>query len=537
MNRRMFGSHATRAQLFAALFGVMVLSMLPGITRCNVLCKDVDGEGNPITYQCVQCQVTAAEKVECKEDIWFLEPGELCDQAAQQPDLPDGELCDFAGTDDGVCNAGVCEGPLFACTEQGVLDAIAAGGGTINCTSPTTINTTAEIVIANDVVLDGRGNLTLDAGDTHRVVRVTSGVTAELRRLTITGGNATTAPSGLIAGHGIYNAGDLTLSNVAVVSNGTMTSLVGGIFSQDGVDPSLRVIDSVVSSNRSTGAYGIAAGIHASGTLEIIRSTVSANEIGTAVSVGPCVLVGNYISTVTIEDSTISSANEDVGVSLISYGPSVTMTIKRSTVSGLPNAAVISSCGSPGSALSVSDSTFVGGDGYGLSVDSGLDTATLQNTTATGGIGVLVRGDGPLSATLVNSTMLGATLGITNCGSTNVTLRGSVLSPGCGITSDCGVGATTFSSLGYNVDTDGSCAFSEPTDQTVSVAALNLGPLQDNGGSTQTILPGPGSPAIDAIPVLDCVNSIGLRLTNDQRGVLRPQGANCDVGAVEVEQP
>jgi len=62
-----------------------------------------------------------------------------------------------------------------------------------------------------------------------------------------------------------------------------------------------------------------------------------------------------------------------------------------------------------------------------------------------------------------------------------------------------------------------------------STADPLLGPLQDNGGFTQTHLPAPGSPAIDAG---DPANCDGV----DQRGVPRPQGARCDIGSVEVVQ-
>jgi hypothetical protein len=52
-----------------------------------------------------------------------------------------------------------------------------------------------------------------------------------------------------------------------------------------------------------------------------------------------------------------------------------------------------------------------------------------------------------------------------------------------------------------------------------------LGPLSDNGGPTQTMALLPGSPAIDA----------GTSCTaTDQRGVTRPQGAACEIGAYEV---
>lgn len=53
-----------------------------------------------------------------------------------------------------------------------------------------------------------------------------------------------------------------------------------------------------------------------------------------------------------------------------------------------------------------------------------------------------------------------------------------------------------------------------------------LGALSNNGGTTMTMLPQTGSPAIDAVA---CIG-----LTPDQRLVARPQGALCDIGAVEV---
>jgi hypothetical protein len=58
-----------------------------------------------------------------------------------------------------------------------------------------------------------------------------------------------------------------------------------------------------------------------------------------------------------------------------------------------------------------------------------------------------------------------------------------------------------------------------------------LGPLQDNGGPTWTMAPGEDSAAIDAADDATCaappINSL------DQRGVSRPRGPHCDIGAVE----
>jgi hypothetical protein len=57
-----------------------------------------------------------------------------------------------------------------------------------------------------------------------------------------------------------------------------------------------------------------------------------------------------------------------------------------------------------------------------------------------------------------------------------------------------------------------------------------LGPLQGNGGLTETMALAAGSPAIGA-------GGNGACPATDQRGVARPQGATCDIGAYEVAPP
>jgi CSLREA domain-containing protein len=59
-----------------------------------------------------------------------------------------------------------------------------------------------------------------------------------------------------------------------------------------------------------------------------------------------------------------------------------------------------------------------------------------------------------------------------------------------------------------------------------------LGPLGDNGGRTETRALEAGSPAIDAVPA----TGAGCTAT-DQRGVGRPQGGACDIGAYEHAPP
>jgi len=116
---------------------------------------------------------------------------------------------------------------------------------------------------------------------------------------------------------------------------------------------------------------------------------------------------------------------------------------------------------------------------------------------------------------------------------------------------NCRVSDST--SFGYNFVTDVSCGLDDPTD-AVGEGNPMLGALQENGGFGETRLPEPGSPVLDRIPAGDCklapfddVLHVGDQhleglvedrlalMTKDQRGVSRPQGPACDVGAVEVE--
>ena len=92
----------------------------------------------------------------------------------------------------------------------------------------------------------------------------------------------------------------------------------------------------------------------------------------------------------------------------------------------------------------------------------------------------------------------------------------------------CGTGIT---SGGWNLVGDTSCSgLGGPGDQQ-GVDAL-LGALAGNGGPTLTQLPGAGSAAIGAIPA-GTVGVCDATTGADQRGVARPQGGACDIGAVE----
>jgi hypothetical protein len=93
----------------------------------------------------------------------------------------------------------------------------------------------------------------------------------------------------------------------------------------------------------------------------------------------------------------------------------------------------------------------------------------------------------------------------------------------------------TFVSKGYNlIGNPTLCSFT-PGPGDLFYVAPALGPLKDNGGPTRTHLPESSSPAIGAGNPGGCTDADGAILATDQRGVTRPQGTSCDIGAVEFK--
>jgi hypothetical protein len=93
---------------------------------------------------------------------------------------------------------------------------------------------------------------------------------------------------------------------------------------------------------------------------------------------------------------------------------------------------------------------------------------------------------------------------------------------------DCALfGGAKLTSQGYNLETADDCAFHVAGKDQINVNP-QLGALAGNGGPTQTMALSAGTPAVDAAdPNCD--------VPTDQRGVTRPQGPRCDIGAFELQ--
>jgi len=94
-------------------------------------------------------------------------------------------------------------------------------------------------------------------------------------------------------------------------------------------------------------------------------------------------------------------------------------------------------------------------------------------------------------------------------------------------------------SLGFNLDSDGTSGLVDGVNGDLVGTPDNpldahLSPLMNHGGPTWTHALLPGSPALDAGV---CMTVGGDPLATDQRGLSRPQGAACDIGAFENQPP
>jgi len=113
--------------------------------------------------------------------------------------------------------------------------------------------------------------------------------------------------------------------------------------------------------------------------------------------------------------------------------------------------------------------------------------------------------------------------GISNDGGT-VTLKNAIVANS----------ATGNNCLGAMIDGGGNLSYPDITCPGINAEPM-LGPLQNNGGPTDTMALKAGSAAIDggndAICAAPPVNGL------DQRGISRPQGPHCDIGAFEALAP
>jgi len=313
------------------------------------------------------------------------------------------------------------------------------------------------------------------------------------------------------------------------------------------------VINSTISGNNASRDGG---GIYSGDTT--IGPTVSTQATTTMLTVTNSTIVGNSahrdgggiyngtnaytlttaISMLTITNSTVlgNSAEQDGG-GIYNSTASATGRLSMSTLT-VSNSTIASNTASRGQGggiydqgrLSLTNSTVSGNtassNGGGLAFSGGQATITFctiyGNRATQDGGGLSIENNATLNTPI----------------SSSVEMRNSIVA---GNHADGGIGPDIVGALttdGYNLFQDSSGAIvNDPHNKHISDltgnAITNLGIdtiLRANGGPTKTLALLAGSTAIDKIPPAAClVNGI----STDQRGVKRPQGKGCDIGAYE----
>jgi len=360
-----------------------------------------------------------------------------------------------------------------------------------------TLDPGVQLSLERNVTIDASAladRVTIDADNMGRVLWVYSGVTATLNSLRISHGN----PTG--DGGGIYNLGNLTVINTVLYNN--LSGYFGGGIYNAGT---LAVIDSRLDSNSTAGFGG---GIfNNGGSVTVTNSIVEESGAGD----GGGGMYNASSGTLTVINSTLSQNTAASGGGIRSESGTVTtvtgsMLIMNNTTD--PNGSGGGLFNGPGGTMTVANSTLAGNTAnqYGGGI-ANYGTLTLKNSTLSGNTGHAFAGGG-----------------LANYNNTAILHYANTIIANSPTGGDCANvnGGLIPTNINNQVE-DGSCGG--------TMGDPMLGGLANNGGPTQTMALLEGSPAIDAGDDATC--AAAPVSGKDQRGVTRPQGAHCDIGAYE----
>ncbi|HZZ79267.1 MAG TPA: choice-of-anchor Q domain-containing protein [Gemmataceae bacterium] len=304
-----------------------------------------------------------------------------------------------------------------------------------------------------------------------KTIKLTSAEIVLDKSVTIQGGGAVT-----ISGNGAFRIFDVNDSTPTVIkvnlsgltfTAGKNTGL-GGAILNEGENLSLSGDVFVGNTAGNGGAVSNAFG----STLSVLNSTFSSN---TTTSVGGGALIN--FGTATIQNTTISGNHGPINGGGINVQPGGTLTLINTTVANNTSGGLGGGISSLGK-LNIFNSTIAGNQGTG---GGGIATSNPNTTIQSSIVAKNKGGDLSGGAYHVNYSLIGSSVGVTfAAGSGNNILNKDPL----------------------------------------------LGPLQNNGGPTLTMLPAANSPVIGK-------GANPKNLTTDQRGVPR-SSIGVDIGAVQV---
>ncbi len=444
---------------------------------------------------------------------------------------------------------GVCATAGGACTLRAAIQEANALAGDDTIILPSGFYTLTISGIDEDLAAEGdldiTSNLILSgAGAEHTIINgngldrvfYNSG-TFTISGVTIKGGHIA-----MIGGGGIINGGRLTLAESIVTDNVVTGSSDGGGIYNAGT---LQLINSTVLSNTAGSEGGGIYNLTTAGVVTLTASTVINN------SAGSCGGFFNDGGTVNLTNSSVIS-NTGGGLCNFSFLGTGILSLTDSTVRGNRRSGGISVGGGINnvSILTVTRSTFLdnqasnGGAIYSSGPVTITNSTISSNSATSNGGGFFFENQ---LASLNNVTVVDNVADSDNNGSGdgggiyvglgtmtfNNTLMARNVDRG-GQRPDC---RGTLSSQDYNLiqDTSG-CTIVGDTTGNIVGQDPNLGPVQDNGGSTVTYALLTDSPAIDAGNPNTPGSGGNACEYSDQRGTVRPQGTRCDIGAYEVSK-
>ncbi|PDV99183.1 reprolysin-like metallopeptidase [Candidatus Chloroploca asiatica] len=356
------------------------------------------------------------------------------------------------------------------------------------------LNGAGPLVLSDTLTIEGAGpdQTIIDGGGLDQIIRVTRETSVTLRNLTL--------------------------------RNGTTTVDGGGLSNQFG---NVTLIDVIVENNHADGRGG---GVHNDGQMRIERSIIRNNHaktdgggIGSRLSfrffdydpLGSLEIVDSVI-----RDNTADNRGGGVYFSSFSADPAAHLRIERSAL--------------------VHNRSLSGGGGLSFLTNNSTSQSVIENVTFSGnsadfGGAIETFASTPNEVRFAFNTLTNNRarfVGGFYWGGSAVTATGNIIAANgdrdCGFPSDAATRPGSLTSGGSNLVGDGTCLFDATSDQSGTRQAPldpRLAPLSDYGSTTLTHPPYDDSPALDAAGAT-CPDT-------DQRGIARPVGPACDIGAVE----
>ena len=443
------------------------------------------------------------------------------------------------------------------------------------------VDTAAPTVTLNRTVVTENDDFTSGGG--IAVSGTTAGASLTLNNCTVSNNTAGSTAAASSTGAGIMgnsttatiNINNSTITGNVVSNTSTTVSATAGGISSIGT---LNITDSMITNNTATssGSNTFSGGVHVTaGITMIMGSTISGNSSTVTAGVGSGFAGGiyNQQATVSITNSTVSnnSASQFHGGirTLASTAAAATTNITNSTVSGN------TSVGEGGGVINISGGNFnsitnitsstingnmatsgtsLGGGVENFTTSTGLGTVNLTNSTVSGNSANNAAGiynSGTVASVNLNFSTVASNTATTDGGglfqdtSGTTNLKNSIVANNTAATGPDIFGTITSQDYNHVEDTTGGTFFTDLGNKskliTTSFLVLandvtgtdpQLGALANNGGTTNTHLPGLASPVVNTIPngTSDC----GTVITTSQNAVSRPQQGACEKGGAEI---